>query len=229
MSDRRYFEGSKNPLNIFKSAAFDLKFIRNNPYFFDPVGIWIFCGSQGSGKTLSAVKCVKALLKAYPGAKLCSNLNIKGIDTPIIPFTDYEQLIELHNDIYGMIFLVDEIHLLWNSLESRNISIEEIAQFCQMRKERRIIIGTSQVYSRIAKPIREQLKYVIMCRSFLKYIQLNKIVDPQAEGYTGEHDGELDGQIIGTELWFHHPSDYLAYDTYNKIVRFDRKKEGKKK
>ena len=171
---------------------------------------------------MSAVKCVKALKKQYPKALICSNLTITGYD--VIPFTDYEQLKTLTNLEKGIIFLIDEIHVLWNSLESKNIPISEMAVFSQMRKDRRIIIGTSQVYGRIAKPIREQLKYAIRCRSVLKYLQINQVLDPNGESSKGEKDGELDAELVRTEWFFHRPEDYKAYDTYTKINRIERKK-----
>lgn len=223
MSDNQYFQGSHNPANFVKSLRFDSRFYQKNPNYLEPCGIWVFCGSQGSGKTLSAVKCVKNLIKEYPKALLCSNLQINGIDKEIIPFIDYEQLETLTNGIEGVIFLIDEIHVLWNSLESKNIPISEMAVFCQMRKERRIIIGTSQVYSRIAKPIREQLRYVILCRNVAKYLQINQIIDPNSEGYTGEKDGELEGEVISKQWFFHSPADYQAYNTLSKISRIARK------
>lgn len=223
MRDKEYFKGSHNPFNFFKSLLFNIRFFRSNPFYFEPDGIWVFCGAQGSGKTLSAVKTVKALAAEYPHALICSNLDIHGLDRDIIPFTSYEQLSELHNGYDGIIFLIDEIHVLWNSLESKQVPISEMAVFCQMRKERRIIIGTSQVYSRIAKPIREQLKYVILCHNIFKYIQCNTIIDPNADGYSGEHNGELEGEIIQRSFWFHSPDDYQSYDTLNKIMKPVRK------
>lgn len=224
MSNKKYFEGSKNPANIFRSAAFDLAFMRDNPDYFAPSGTWVFCGAQGSGKTLSAVQCVQRLLADYPKALFVSNLDIKGIDREIIPFTDYSQIEGTKNGLYGVVFLIDEIHVLWNSLESKNIPITEMLNFCQMRKDRRVIIGTSQVYGRIAKPIREQLTYVIMCRSFLKYIQLNQLIDPNDGGYTGEDDGHFEGKILKNYIWFHKPENYQAYDTLSKIHRIERRK-----
>lgn len=228
MSDYEYFKGSLNPVNFFRSLAHDVRFYRANPFYFEPCGIWLFCGAQGSGKTLSAVKTLKRLLKEYPAAVVCTNLDIRGISVPVIPFTDYDQLLTLTNGIYGVIYLIDEIHVLWNSLESRNIPINEMAVFAQMRKDRRIILGTSQVYGRVAKPIREQLKYVIKCRNVLKYIQINEVIDPNADTGSSvtENDGNLDGQIIQTSWFFHSPEDYDSYDTLNKINRMQRKKKG---
>lgn len=224
MSDIDYFKGSHNPLNFIKSLFFDRQFYHLNPSYMDPCGIWVFCGAQGSGKTLSAVKCLKALVKEYPGAVVCSNLNIYGLDCDIVNFSEYELLGSLDNGYDGVIFLIDEIHVLWNSLESRNIPISEIGIFSQNRKSRRIILGTSQVYSRIAKPIREQLRYCILCNSLAKYIQINTIVDPNSDGQSGEHDGELEGEVIGREWFIHSPDDYMSYSTLDKIERIERKK-----
>lgn len=222
MYEEKYFEGGKNPLNIIHSLSYDIKFARANPDYFNPSGITVFCGAQGSGKTLSCVRVVKKVLKEYPKALICSNLDIKGLDREIIPFTDYEQLHTLSNGIKGIVFLIDEIHVLWNSLESKNIPISDMAVFSQMRKDRRAIFGTSQVYSRIAKPIREQLHLVVKCRTFGKYIQFNELIDPNPDGSTGEHDGELQGELIKTHFFFHSPADYESYDTLNKISRITR-------
>lgn len=222
MNDVPYFRGSHNPLDAFRSLHFDSVFYQSNPDYFHPDGIWVFCGAQGCGKTLSAVKCLKALVREYPKVVVCSNLDLVGLPVPVVPFTHYSQLVDMSNGASGIIFLIDEIHVLWNSLESKNISLAEIACFCQMRKERRIILGTSQVYSRIAKPIREQLKYVILCNSILKYLQINRIVDPNAEGYTGEHDGECEGKLLSTQWFFHSPEDYKSYNTLAKIERAKR-------
>ncbi len=221
-----FTSGSLNPINIIKTIKHNILFARNNPDYFYPAGIWVFCGAQGSGKTLSAVQCLKKICKRYPKAKVCSNIEIKGIDNEIIPFTDYEQLKSLDNGIEGIIFFLDELHVLWNSLESKEIPISEMACFCQMRKNRRVIIGTSQVYSRIAKPIREQLQYVIDCKNFFGLLQFNKITDPSD---SIEQDGNIVSKVVGLKLWFHNPDLYNSYDTLFKIEKAERvKKKGKK-
>ena len=166
-----FLDGSLNPRSMIDTIKHNILFARDNPDYFYPSGIWVFCGPQGSGKTLSAVQCLQKMCKEYPKAIVVSNLDVKGVDNEIIPFTDYEQLKTLDNGINGIIFLLDELHILWNSLESKDIPISEMACFCQMRKNRRVIIGTSQVYSRIAKPIREQLQY---CHYFL-WLHLGRV------------------------------------------------------
>ena len=220
MNIKDYLSGSLNPFNVAKTISYNVLFSRNNPDYFKPAGIWVFCGPQGSGKTLSAVQCLKKICKEYPKALIVSNIEVKGLDREIIPFVDYSQLIELDNGTNGIIFFLDEIHVLWNSLESKDIPITEMACFCQMRKNRRVIIGTSQVYSRIAKPIREQLQYAITCKNYFGLLQHNTIIDP-AESV--EKNGVLEAKVIGQKFWFHHPGLYNSYDTLFKIQRANRK------
>ena len=220
MSDvMKYTSGSWNPKKLIETVIYKLRFARDNPDYFYPAGIWVFCGPQGSGKTLSAVKCLREICNEYPKAMVVSNLEIKNFDRPVIPFTDYKQLTEMSNGVEGIVFLLDEIHVLWNSLESKEIPISEMACFCQMRKDRRVIIGTSQVYGRIAKPIREQLQYIVNCRNFFNLIQFNKILDPSE---AIEKNGQVESKILGTQIWFHSPDLYESYDTLFKIKKATR-------
>ena len=221
----RYTQGKKSIRIFFKTIFYKIRFARDNPDYFYPSGIWVFTGRQGSGKTLSAVKCLKEILKDYPKALVCSNLDIKGLDREIIPFTRYEQLSELSNGIEGVIFLLDEIHVLWSSLESKEIPISEMACFCQMRKDRRVIIGTSQVYGRIAKPIREQLQYIIDCSNIFNLIQINSVLDPSD---IIEKDGHIGCKKLKTQIWCHSQDDYDSYDTLFKIKKAKREKKGVK-
>lgn len=217
---KEFLSGSLNPKNIFDTIKHNILFARNNPDYFYPSGIWVFCGPQGSGKTLSAVQCLQKMCKQYPKAKVVTNLDVEGINNEIIVFEDYEQLKTLDNGIEGIIFFLDELHVLWNSLESKEIPVSEMACFCQMRKNRRVIIGTSQVYGRIAKPIREQLQYAINCKNFFGLIQVNEILDP-CESI--ERNGILEPTKIGTKIWFHSPKLYNSYDTLFKIDKAKRK------
>ena len=142
----------------------------------------------------------------------------------MIPFTSYDQLSELDNGIEGVIFLLDELHILWNSLESKNIPFSEMACFCQMRKARRVIVGTSQVYSRIAKPIREQLRYCFICKNYFGVLQANLCFDPSE---SQEHDGHISGDSLGTSYFFHTPEMYESYETLSKVQVMKRDKSGR--
>lgn len=206
-----------NPLDGARSLYYKCCFFKDNPRFFWPDGIWVYCGAQGSGKTLSAVATAKKMKERYPYSRLISNIPIAGVDYE--NFKGYEQISQADNGTDGVIFLLDELHILWNSLESKNVPISEMAAFCQMRKARRVILGTTQVYGRIAKPIREQLKYVFQCRNYFGVLQSNIIGDPTQ---SVERNGVISPYQIGLSWFFHTPEMYSSYETLQMVERPDR-------
>ena len=78
---------SFNPLLIWKLIKFRVSFRRSHPDFFDPDGLVIFVGGQGTGKTLSAVNYVYRLMAAYPECKLVTNVALR--DFPIVTFEEF--------------------------------------------------------------------------------------------------------------------------------------------
>lgn len=221
---KRFTSGSINPVEGARAAYYTARYLIDNPTYFQPDGIWVFCGAQGSGKTLSAVQTAQKMAAEYPSAKVISNIDFElGDGSKPWPFTDYAQLSDEDNGIEGLIFVLDEIHVLWNSLESKSIPISDMSALCQMRKSRRVILGTSQVYGRIAKPIREQLKYVILCRNFLHVIQHNLVCDPVE---SVERNGQIHPLCLFERWWFHSPELYRSYETLEKVQRVKRSKGG---
>lgn len=219
-------EGTLNPILGIDAAYYTAKYLMHNPTYFNPDGIWVFTGPQGCGKTLSAVNCARHMAKRYPKARVISNIDFEIGDGSLPErFEDYSQLTDEDNGIEGLIFVLDEIHVLWNSLESKSIPIAEMAALCQMRKARRVIIGTSQVYSRIAKPIREQLKYVIICHRILRFMQYNIICDPTE---SIERNGNIMPRQIGSKIWFHTRELYKAYETLELVQRVKRTGDGRR-
>ena len=57
---KQYLKGSLNPLNLFSVLAYKRNFKKEHPDYFWPDGLLTFCGSQGKGKTLSAVQYCRA-------------------------------------------------------------------------------------------------------------------------------------------------------------------------
>lgn len=226
MKGIQYLEGSHNPLNVFKVAFYNIAFRRSHPTYFDPEGLLIFCGEQGSGKTLSAVQYVKSLCAAYPHAKLCTNVAIEGLpeETEVIEYDGLDCLKNLENDMEGVIYLIDEIHLEFNSLESKNIPIEVMVEVAQQRKQRKHIVGTTQVYGRLAKPFREQLRNVVLCQNYFKVLQFNRLIDGSK---SREEDGKIVTETSRSYFWFHSPALYGCYDTYAKMKRYRKEWKGK--
>lgn len=143
-----------------------------------------------------------------------------------IEYTGLDMLKYVENAEYGVIFLIDEIHLELNSLESKNVDIEVMVEISQQRKQRKHIIGTSQIFMRMAKPLREQIYDVIICHNFFKLLQFNKYID----GMTAtEKNGKLEAVVKGRYLWWHSPEYYEQYDTFTKMRRYNKEWNGRKR
>lgn len=243
-------------------------------------GLLVFCGSQGSGKTLSAVQYVDKCLVEYEKAVFCTNVIVKSFpiscyykdyyinDNSIAKhiveyyalgsnqivrrvcsyYVDGEQISDiedfevigfcgrivieydgvdcikkLENGELGVLYLIDEIHLEFNSLESKNVPIEVMVEVSQQRKQRKHIVGTCQVFMRMAKALREQIKNVVICKKILGLLQVNRLVDGET---SREVDGELKFDTTKLFLWFHSPELYRMYDTYAKMKRYREEWKG---
>lgn len=208
--------------NVFSWFRYKRSFWANNPQYFAPDGLTVFIGAQGSGKTLSAVNYVYRLLEAYPSCHLVTNLELR--DYPfdgerVFPFFDNDDFARYNNSDKGVIFLVDEIQLYLNSLESKNINLDVVAQLAQQRKQRKHIVCTSQLFGRLAKPLREQFNSIVVCKNLLGFIQINylilrdSITDMDGSGQT------VEGKVGDRFVWFHSPDMYGRYNTYSVISR----------
>lgn len=249
-----------NILDLFKLQKWRKDFRKNHPHMFGPIGTMIFCGSQGKGKTLSAVNYVCNTLRDYPFAILVTNVKIEDY-----PFNAFYKIIKgqgvlfdkLTNDIittadivsgkyknvcieydgldtlkyicngeFGVIYLIDELHLELNSLESKNIDIDVMTEISQQRKQRKHIVGTSQIYMRLAKPLREQIFDVIICNNFFHCLQFNKAIDGET---AKEVDGKLVADVRSRHFFFHTPAMYERYDTFAKMKRYNKEWQGHKR
>lgn len=214
--------------------------LRRNKEFFWPTGTQVYVGRQGSGKTISAVKHILDLKKRYPKAIIVSNVSLTRLraqrfsteaelrliceeispEEEFISFSSMDELAlvltKVNNGFRGVVYLIDEIHTYFNALESKNIPMFVFTEISQQRKQRKLIIGTSQLFLRMAKPLREQCDNLIMCRTFLGALTIQKAYDGMT--LTQEYDGSLSGNHKKTG-WFWH-SRYLrkSFDTYQKVV-----------
>lgn len=207
-----YLDIKFNVLDGINAQIWKLK--NSIPFELKVTGINIFCGPQGSGKTLSLVHYLKPIIKDHPKAIIVTNMQFNfDIPNKVIPYTSFEDF-KIENGVYGVIYVLDEIHLILNSLESKGVPLSVIVELSQQRKQRKLILGTSQVYSRMAKPLREQIRNVIVCKNYFGLLQFNYLIDAFN---TKEKDGELKVDKLKTSFFFHSKEDYKAYDTYKKM------------
>lgn len=136
----------------------------------DPFGLYLFCGRQRSGKTVSAVWYAEKLAKKYTKAnktvKLYSNMGI-GI---AVNMSTVEQLIKsiTYDPKVVHIIIIDEIQSYWTkdaTTKETKAQIERmVGLFSQLGKRQMYILATAQVYGRVNKSVREQCLYMISCR-----------------------------------------------------------------
>ena len=106
-----------------------------------------------------------------------------------------------------------------NSLECKNINIEVMTQISQQRKQRKHIVCTSQVFGRMAKPLREQFSSVVVCKCMFRCLQNNMLVDRDDMDGETSTDTTVKGMCSQRFVWFHTPAMYKRYDTYYVIEK----------
>lgn len=136
-----------------------------DPEFFKYQGLIIFEGRQGSGKTMSMVEFIMRMQEEYPLAKTITNF---GLKTQNKELKDWKMLIDYKNDKQGVIVGMDELQNWFSSNDSRNFPPEMLGIITQNRKNRRIILGTSQNFYLLAKAIRSQATEVRRCSTLFR-------------------------------------------------------------
>lgn len=150
-------------------------------------GLWIFTGAQGNGKTLLLMHILREMLDEYPDAIVVSNIAIYGV--PSFPYKSIKDFDKYQNGKDGIIFIIDEIQTLYTSLVNEKIPPEMVEVWSQNRKNRRVILGTSQRFNRVAKPLREQTKLLYVCYPSLFCFHRYSCFDASLINDDGEYEG----------------------------------------
>lgn len=195
--------------------AFAENTLRTNDIF-PYAGMWLFTGSQGGGKTLLMMHLLKQIIEECPEAIIVSDISIYGI--PSIPYTGIEQIINMNNGNKGIIFVLDEIQALFNSLQSKNMPLTLVQEWCQNRKNKRLILATAQRFTRIGKPIREQATWVYNCRKFVNGVMYSYSV---FDGSLFNDDGDYTGDPPKSHFYVPKVSVMRMYNTLEVVNRND--------
>lgn len=151
---------------FLKYIYLDWKKMKSDPdsgKTFHMFGVKMFCGRQGSGKTMGMTWYLEKIRKKYPECLIYTNFGYKYETAPLQSLHD---LLKFRNGNKGVVFAIDEIQNEWSSNESKNFPPELLSTITQQRKDKIMILCTSQVFSRVAKQLREQCYEVIECITF---------------------------------------------------------------
>ncbi len=191
-----------------KQYAYDLMTI--DPNTFKEYGMHLLCGEQGSGKTTLMAYLIRKYKTIYPRVKVRSNFSCTMQDFPL---TSWEELTLDTNGIYGEIDCIDEIQNWFSSNQSKNFPPDMLTIITQQRKVRRCILATSQIFSRVAKPIRENtylMYYPFTAFGCITFVRVYKpILDEQ---------GNLKERKLKKFFFFVHDEELRnMFDSYKTI------------
>lgn len=166
----------------------------------EPYGHYMFCGPQGSSKSVSSLWYAEWIRKRYkkrkirywdddaqkyikfdepPKVKLYSNVDVgvhvekKDLANRILSFDPYANEVR--------IVLIDEIHGYfpkegnWDK-ETKALFNQLIPLFSQLRKRNTYVLSTAQVYGRLHKALREQCLYMINCKTSFRGRAVNEFI-----------------------------------------------------
>ena len=186
-----------------------LDLFEREPDTFDPKGIHMFCGEQGCGKTIGAVQMIQTIQRMYPACKTITNF---ALETENDELKEWQQLLTYTNDHKGVVVGIDEIQN-WFMSGLNKLPEEMLEVATQNRKNRRIIVCTAQVFTRVNKGLREQVTMVYQPHTFLKcftiVIKRKPIFD--SEGNV------LELKYRGMYCFTHTDELRSSYDTYKVI------------
>lgn len=186
-----------------------------DPEFFRYQGLIIFEGRQGSGKTMSMVEFIMRMQEEYPLAKTITNF---GLNSQNKELRDWKMLVNYKNDKQGVVVGMDELQNWFSSNDSKNFPPEMLGVITQNRKNRRIILGTSQNFYLLAKAIRSQATEVRRCTTLFGCVTIVKRVEPflDSEGNVKEWKNR------GLYFFVHNDKLRNAYDTYKVIENLSK-------
>ncbi len=184
-----------------------------DPNDFKPFGFRMITGEQGKGKTVTLVYLLLKYQQMYPLMKTMTNFAYKYEDEQL---NQWQDMLKYSNGKYGYICVLDEVQNWFSSLQSKDFPPEMLGEITQQRKQKKLILGTTQVFTRCAKPIREQT-YLIYepvtlfgCLTFVKKLKPKMDENATVTGY----------KLKGFFFFVHTPKIRNAYDTYKKIEKY---------
>lgn len=224
LKGKRFKTGEHNRVkkhNFFRKIFIDtphqfvIDLFNREPDFFKYQGLIIFEGRQGAGKTISMIEYAMRMQEEYPLAKCCSNLAYKYEDNKL---KDWRMLMHYKNGKQGVIVIMDELQNWFSSNDSKNFPPEMLGVITQNRKNRRIILGTSQNFYLLAKAIRSQATEVRRCTTLLGCLTIVRRAEPilDSEGNVSEWKNR------GMYFFIHNKKLRDSYDTYKVIENLSK-------
>lgn len=199
----------------FPSALLFWRKNKKNDEIFPFYGMHFYCGRQGSGKTYSMTHELETIRKKYPNCKIYTNYGYKYQTMPIYNISMLQNE-KYYNGENGVVFAIDEIQNLYQASNVNNVTPDVLGVITQLRKQKVYIVCSSQVFTRVSKPLREQAFYVTECKTIFHSLTICKKYN--ADEYLLDLD-RVEKKSTPIERYSIVHSDELrnCYDTYQLI------------
>jgi len=198
--------------DIYQAVKFGRKF--------SEFGLTMYCGRQGGGKTTAMVEYLERMRHKFPNCIIITNF---GYSHENRPMNDWQDFFDVRNGEDGVIFAIDEIQNEFNSNNWKDFPETLLTEITQQRKQKIKIVATSQVFSRVAKPLREQTFEVVECRTAFGRWTFARAFDAY------EYNAVLENPEKKTKLHRLWRKSFVQdkklrelYDSYAKIERIQR-------
>lgn len=134
---------------------------------FKDYGLTLFTGRQGAGKTMTLVFEAERYRAKFPNLYICSNFGYIHENEPLLELSDIAKAALRAKDQKkdGVLILWDEIQNDFDSFSK--VNRDTLAVVTQQRKQKIKILGTSQVFTRVSKALREQTFEVCICNTIM--------------------------------------------------------------
>lgn len=186
---------------------------------FNFYGIDMYIGMFGKGKTLAMTHKANQLYLKY-GDKIKFISNYKLTNIPYQPLVNFQQLVELENDItdkehLGTVVLIDEISTVLSHRNYSSFPLELLGILCQPRKKGVYMMCTAQRFFMVDKLFRSLCHNVYNCGKLWRFQRID-VFD------AWDYEQAVNSNLIKTiskDCFFIKDKDYNAYDTMESITR----------
>lgn len=178
--------------------------------FFDAHGCIVFEGHQGGGKTISAVQYARELKRRFPESLVLSNTYLDFED---VSLSDWHPILDVDNGKYGVICLLDEAQLWFSGRFMSNFSLSSLGLISQNRKNKRVLLLTSQNFCQLDKQVRINTTEVRRCSTFFGCLTLVRCFVPELDS-----EGNVVKQHFKRLYWYVQDKSLRdCYDTFRVI------------
>jgi len=193
-----------------------------NPNHYRLHGVYCFDGLYGSGKSLSMNYFLYQQYLKNPKVLIVSNIPLEYFD--YVDLENTKQIEEMQHP-HGIIFVIDESQLSFNSRDFKNFPWEMVSAITQNRKEGKCLLFASQNFYHIDKQIRDLCFRIIHCNSYLGLFFLNKWYLPQDYELAFNPVEGKRPRTYGMTFFIGNPLIFNAIQSHKKVKRLGTSKD----